>query len=210
MDLNVPSFRGEDIQRIGFRYRSSRNEERSRFKPGNLASFYLALCYVKVYRAQPEPEFIYLSDARIPPIVRPRMVRHDARQLAGFNEDSDTVQLLSRDAQEKMARSPEETYYKYRGEDILKKSGLSYCIVRVSGYNESPSSEASTIGFKTENDEVSSVSRSEVAQVCVRALLDPSALNKSFYVTKVTGKSRRIDDDLHEKFDALPADATVV
>jgi hypothetical protein len=92
---------------------------------------------------------------------------------------------------------------------LLSKTN-SYVIVRISGYNESPSSEASTIDLKSTNNDVKAVSRAEVAQVCVSALLDPNALNKSFYVSKRAKKTASVlDESISAKFQALPADTTV-
>ncbi|CAB9524265.1 expressed unknown protein [Seminavis robusta] len=82
-----------------------------------------------------------------------------------------------------------------------------YAIVRVSGFNESPSSEASTIELKSSNDDINDVSRAEVAQVIVGSLLDPNALNKSFYVSKrVKGSSKNIDETMSAKFLSLATD----
>eukprot|EP00977_Amphora_coffeiformis_P012681 scaffold3199_cov165-Amphora_coffeaeformis.AAC.4 len=106
-------------------------------------------------------------------------------------------------------RTEEEVYYKFRGEEILKNSGLSYTIVRVMNYNESPASEASTIDLKASNNEIMDVSRAEVAQVAVSALMDPKALNKSFYVSKKVGKASARDEDISAKFSALPTDVVV-
>lgn len=50
------------------------------------------------------------------------------------------------------------------------------------------------------------VSRAEAAQVCVSALLDPHALNKSVYIGKQKGTAR--DEDISAKFAALPSDST--
>lgn len=210
----IPPFRGRDVRNLGFRYRSASNRLKSKLQPGEWNSFYLALCYIKLYRSQPEPEFVYLSDARIPPVVKSGMVRHNAKQIVSTTASADgKLRILDESAltasQDRMSRSPEETYYKYRGEEILKSSGLSYAVVRVNGYNESPSGEASTIELKTSNDVVIPVARDEVAQVCVSALLDPSALNKSFYVSKKGGKSYRMDENIHSKFDSLPTDSVI-
>lgn len=74
-----------------------------------------------------EPEFVYLSDSRIPPIIRNGMVRHDRRQLLANDGNDDGDMLLDEQTLKKsisLERSSEETYYKFRGEDILKKSGL--------------------------------------------------------------------------------------
>jgi len=45
------------------------------------SSFYWALSYIKLYRSQPKPEFVCLSDTRIPAVVSSDMVRHDMQQL---------------------------------------------------------------------------------------------------------------------------------
>ena len=92
----------------------------------------------------------------------------------------------------------------------------SYSIVRISGFNEEKSGEASTIELSsdqtssgsTEDDNLfmpSAVSRDEVAQVCVSALLDPNALNKSFYMSKQSGAAE--EDNISSKFADLDVDS---
>jgi hypothetical protein len=59
------------------------------------------------------------------------------------------------------------------------------------------------------NDDLASVSRADIAEVCVSSLLDPNALNKSVYMTKAKrGKSTKlnIDEDITSKFERLEAD----
>ena len=209
----VPPFRGSDIRHLGFRYRSENNPEKAKFQKGDLSSFYLAFSYIKVYRSQLEPEFVYLSDSRIPPVIRSNMVRHDIHQILTSHEDDNSYKLLDQAAltsvtDNPMGRISEETYYKYRGEEILKNSGLSYTIVRVSEFNELPSGEASTIKLTQTNDEVMPVSRAEAAQVCASALLDPNALNKSLYVSKAQRQSRDLsrEEDISSKFSELQPD----
>lgn len=101
----------------------------------------------------------------------------------------------------------------------------SYTIVRVSGFNEDPSGEVSTIDLKAvssrrnqrkfspvsnysiskSNQQMSPVSRAEVAQICVGALLDSNALNKSVYMSKK--RTSAIDDeDISRKFAAVKSD----
>jgi NAD(P)H-binding/Complex I intermediate-associated protein 30 (CIA30) len=229
-DDKIPFFQGRDVRNIGFRYRTDSNvaEDEQMKTPNNLSPFYLAFCYIKLYRAQPEPEFVYVSDARIPPVVTSRMVRHDTRQVLLSPSDISTndgnvIRLLDESklalaASAKGGPSQEETYFKYRGEEILKNSGLSYAIIRIAGYNEIPSGEASTVelqstneGFTLSNMEECAVSRAEVAQVCVKALMDPNALNKSFYMGKtkavVTGPDSV--DSIEDQFTKLPDDAVV-
>jgi len=208
--LKVKRFSGEDVRYIGFRYRCDRNEnERLKLKDTSHDSFYIALSYIKVYRVQPEPEFVYLSDSRIPSQVSNEMVRHDRRQILINTESKGNESVIldesSLETSDILVRSQEETYFKYRGEEILKKSGLSYTIVRVSGFNEDPSGEVSTIDLRKSNHQMSPVSRAEVAQVCVGALLDPNALNKSVYISKK--RSTAIDDeDMSKKFAAVTSD----
>jgi hypothetical protein len=225
-EIDFPVFRGRDVRNIGFRYRSDSNDEEDEriATPNNLSPFYLAFCFIKLYRSQPEPEFVYVSDARIPPVVTSQMVRHDARQIVSDINDASNggiVKLLdeSRLAQATEAKgepSPEEIYYKYRGEEILKHSGLSYAIIRIAGYNELPSGEDSTIELQPSNQDILSsveqaaVSRAEVAQVCVKVLMDPNALNKSFYMSKTKAKISNPDmDAIKEQLSKLPADAVV-
>ena len=212
---DVPVFRGSDIQYLGFRYRSSSNKAKEQLESGEMAKFYLAFSYIKLYRAQPEPEFVYVSDARIPPIVKNGMVRHESRQIVSMESRDDgtgLVQLLDDKKLQTAAdrdRTEEEVYYKFRGEEILKNSGLSYAIIRVLNYNELPTSDTSTLDLKADNEALSDVSRADVAQVAVSALMDPKALNKSFYVSRKEGKATVRDEDLSLKFSSLPADAVV-
>lgn len=64
----------------------------------------------------------------------------------------------------------------------------------------------SLIKFRRQsNKQMSPVSRAEVAQVCVGALLDPNALNKSVYMSKK--KSSVIEEDISKKFEAVKSDS---
>lgn len=93
---------------------------KSEYHPSNLV-----FDYIKVYRLQPEPEFVYLSDARIPPVITGGMVRHDRKQYPRAKRDVlfDETDVVRPAADQ---RSNEETYYRFRGEEILKSSRLGY------------------------------------------------------------------------------------
>lgn len=189
-------FTGKDLKQIGFRFNSADNH--SYDKRWKWIKFYLAISYIKVYRSQPEPEFIYLSDARIPFELKNGMVRHDIRRIKVTPNDEGTLfdeDEVKRIMQNRKDRSGEELYFKYKGEEILKKSGLSYSIIRIPELNELQSAEFSTIQLKQTNHDLSTVSRSEVAAVCVSALLDPNARNVSFYLSKSKSGARNIDID---------------
>mmetsp|Transcript_33172 Transcript_33172/g.66922 ORF Transcript_33172/g.66922 Transcript_33172/m.66922 type:complete len:87 (-) Transcript_33172:1485-1745(-) len=82
------------------------------------------------------------------------------------------------------------------------RSICSYCIVRVAGYNEEPTTSSSKLRFKQTNEGVASVSRADVAQVCVNALLDPEASNVSFYLSKDTSPQQQSFGDLQS--DTMP------
>jgi hypothetical protein len=84
-----------------------------------------------VYRGSPEPEFVYLSDARIPPVVNDAMVQHDLHRLvtSSSSESSNSYSIIddkkaAKFIKDKMDRSAEETYFKYMGEEMIKQSGL--------------------------------------------------------------------------------------
>ena len=119
----IPPFFGDDIRQLGFRYRAKSN-------PSSWNKFYLALDYIKVYRRQYEPEFVYLSDARIPPVVNDAMVNHDLHRLvtASSSESSASYSIIDDKKTAKVIRdkmgSAEEVYFKYMGEEMIKQSGL--------------------------------------------------------------------------------------
>jgi uncharacterized protein YbjT (DUF2867 family) len=184
-DPTAPPFAGRDIRYIGFRY-NGRTGQR----------FYLSMDWIKLYRSQPEPEFVYLSDARIPRVVKHSMIQTEAKQLAINSE----IRLYD----DQQMRQPEATFYKFVGEEIVKKSGLAYSIVRVHGLTDGAAADASAISLlATPPLSEAPVSRADVAQICVQALLDPAALNKSFYVTP---SNRPTTDDLSRKLSLLPLD----
>ena len=214
IDLSgVKPFDGRDLKQLGFRVDSAdniahsldQNQRKYKWMP-----FYLALCYIKVYRSQPEPEFVYLSDARLPATVSNEMVRHDLRRIvsvAGGDEKAGALfdeEEAKRVLQDPKDRSGEELYYKYRGEEILKNSGLQYSIIRIPSLNELPSGEFSTIQLKQSNDSLTAVSRAEVAAVCVSALLDPHARNVCFYMSKAKEtRVMSIDEKISTQFESL-------
>ena len=58
--------------------------------------------------------------------------------------------------------------------------------------------------MKADDGEKMPVSRDEAAQVCVSALLDSNALNKSVYMSK--RKRSGMDENISAKFATLPRD----
>ena len=159
-DLNV--FNGVDVKQIGFRINSADNlaktESNTKGKKTDTKwiSFYLALSYIKLFRKQPEPEFIYLSDARLGNVNK-SMVNHQLKQVTLLDnqdiDNGDAATLFDETEAKRVIsnrndRSKQELYYKYRGEEMLKSSGLSYSIIRLPELNELQSGEFSTLKLK--------------------------------------------------------------
>jgi len=203
---NIPKFVGKDIRQLGFRFRGQSNP--LSWSSG-FGRFYLALDFIKVYRGQPEPEFVYLSDSRIPPVVNDGMVKHDIKRLTTnpMESSNDVISIINdKEAQkvkDKKDRSAEETYFKYMGEEMIKQSGLSYTIIRVAGYNEKqPGTDSSTVRLQKMNKDIVPVSRADLAQVVASAILEPNACNLVLYMTK--SQTRGVKDGyLWEKFARL-------
>jgi uncharacterized protein YbjT (DUF2867 family) len=95
--------------------------------------------------------------------------------------------------------------WKQKGEQALRESGLTYTIVRPGGLNDEPGgSKAIQI---EQGDTISgTVSRSDVAEVCVRALSHNSARNATFEVINAEGEPPQDWDAL---FAALKSDLEV-
>mmetsp|Transcript_22690 Transcript_22690/g.34028 ORF Transcript_22690/g.34028 Transcript_22690/m.34028 type:complete len:293 (-) Transcript_22690:253-1131(-) len=150
---DAAQFDASDVQYFGFRYRSGSN-------PGARGRFYMSITHVKLYRGQPDPEFVYISDAAIPPVVTPEMVRHDVEQIVvpeilgddnvdkGNTYEIFNTEKVKRQQSKTIERGRRlgnaETYYKYMGEQTVRNSGLNYAIVRVAGFNNAPGSDGAS------------------------------------------------------------------
>ena len=175
-------------QIIGFRISSTDNQSENmkiqgQKKGKNWIPFYFAICYIKVFCSQPEPESIYLSDARLGDVNG--MVNRDLKQVIvgkkGDRNPQDDVgniesttlfdeEEAKRVITNKYDRSGKELYYKYCGEEMLKNSGLlSYSIIRLPELNELNSGEFSTLQLKQVSTK--SIFPSEQYVVCVDTVL---------------------------------------
>ena len=187
-----------DIRQIGFRFKGREKDEPGRPK----GKFYLSLSYIKVYKATPEPEIIYVSDGRLPTHVGADQVNENLEQIV-LQSDSDGSLFEEGEEQLSIRDSSREMFWKYKGEQSLINSGLGYSIMRVNGYDETQSVTSKLTCQSTDEGGVNKVSRKDVAEVCYRALGDPRVTNKMFYVNKVdTGKVQLAsgDSDVFEKF----------
>ncbi len=95
--------------------------------------------------------------------------------------------------------------WKRKGEEFLRASGLPYTIIRPGGLNDEPGS-VSGLRF-AQGDEISGrVSRSDVAEVALRALDHPSSHNATFEVIAAEGAPPHTDHDWAALFEPLFGD----
>ncbi len=98
--------------------------------------------------------------------------------------------------------------WKLKGEDYLRSSGLPYTIVRPGGLKDTPAGEGAIV-FRQGDDlpytsKMSVTSRSDLALICIRALDEPGALNRTFEV--FSDVSRSFDPAWTNLYGTLVAD----
>ena len=94
--------------------------------------------------------------------------------------------------------------WKFKGEEALRDSGVPYTIVRPGGLTEEPGGQAEIKIFAEDGGE-GSIPRADVARVCVAALTNPAAINKTISITSGEGDP---SDEFTAAFEAIPADST--
>ena len=92
--------------------------------------------------------------------------------------------------------------WKFKGEEALRASGVPYTIVRPGGLTNEPGGIKSIV-FAQGDDETGVIPRADLARVCVAALNNSAALNKTFEVN--SGKPPA-NDDFAAAFMALEQD----
>ena len=97
---------------------------------------------------------------------------------------------------------PQSLGWKARGEEVVRRSGLGYCIVRAGWLTDDDAGDPLVLsqGDVAEGH----LSRADLADVCVRALLLGEAQGKTFEVVAAHDGE---DADLEAAIAALPADA---
>lgn len=119
--------------------------------------FYLAIDYIKTYRTQEEPDFVLVSCASV-----------TARNAAELDEAG--LRNLAAD---------DTSAWKYMAESRLRKSGLTYTIVRPGAFTDQPGGKKALM-LEQEGAVTGVISRADLAEICVKALLDPRACNVTF------------------------------
>lgn len=152
----IPELNRNDIRQIALQY--SKPTESPEKDDGR---FYLGVDYLKAYREQDEPDFIFISCAKV------------SSRDCGVLDGTDRGELEESDG----------TAWKYLSEKRLRQSGLTYTIVRPGIFTDLPGgNKAFTLeqGTHNNNNTAGNISRADVAEIAVRALLDPRACNVTF------------------------------
>lgn len=76
--------------------------------------------------------------------------------------------------------------WKFKGEEALRSSGVTYTIVRPGGLTNAPGAELEVL-FRQGDKESGAIPRADVARVCVAALNSEDARNKTFEI--ISGKN---------------------
>jgi len=118
--------------------------------------FSLTLDYMKAYRTQDEADFVLVSCSKVTEAIRARIA------------DKASVQL---DA---------SVVTKFKSEEALRNSGISYCIVRSGQFTEQTGGTKALVLEQNSDAENKEISRTDLAEVCVAALQDPRARNVTF------------------------------
>ncbi|CAN8063346.1 unnamed protein product [Agarophyton chilense] len=119
--------------------------------------FYLAVDYLKIYRTQEQPDFVLVSCSSV-----------TARDVSTLDEGG-----------LRWAGKNDRTAWKYVAEKRLRNSGLTYCIVRAGTFTDQPGGNKA-IMLEQDGDVSGAISRADVAEICVKSLLDPRACNVTF------------------------------
>jgi uncharacterized protein YbjT (DUF2867 family) len=70
--------------------------------------------------------------------------------------------------------------FKLKGEDVLRASAVPYTIVRPGGLTDEPAGEAPIISLQGDKLEQGTVSRNDLAAVCIAALANPQVVGTTF------------------------------
>lgn len=152
VDSDAPKLDKTDIRQIAMQFRKpAENPEKDDGK------FYLGVDYMKAYRSQNEPDFVLVSCASV-----------TSRDFSGLDEKG-----LRAAAKDDVAA------WKYLAEKRLRQSGLTYCIVRPGAFTEQPGGNKALM-LEQDANMSGAISRADLAEICVSALIDSRACNVTF------------------------------
>lgn len=149
---DAPELDRGEIRQMAIQYRKPRESPEK-----DDGRFYLGVDYLKAYRTQEQPDFVLVSCASV-----------TVRDFSELDEKG-----LRSVAKEDIAA------WKYMAENRLRQSGLTYCIVRPGSFTDQPGGNKA-IMLEQDGDVSGAISRADVAEICVKSLLDPRACNVTF------------------------------
>ncbi|MBE9169511.1 CIA30 family protein [Pleurocapsales cyanobacterium LEGE 06147] len=130
------------------------------FSPG---LFSLEIQSIKAYGGKPTPEFVMVSSAGVTRPGRPGINLEEEPPAVRMNDQLGGILT-----------------WKLRGEEAVRNSGLTYTIVRPCALTEQPGNK---VLYAEQGDNLrGQVSREAIAELCVRAIELPEAVNKTFEV----------------------------
>lgn len=154
------------------------------FSPG---LFNLEVQSIKAYGGKPTPQFVMVSSAGVTRPNRP-----------GINLDEEPPAVRMNDQLGGILT------WKLRGEEVVRNSGLTYTIVRPCALTEQPGNK---LLYAEQGDNLrGQVSREAIAELCVRAIELPEAVNKTFEVKE---EEKEGTVDWQSFFANLQADETL-
>lgn len=180
----VPVFRAKTVPEVGvfdaskvysmqlmlskFEYDGALNPQ---FSPG---LFNLEVEYIKAYGGENTPQFIHISSAGVTRPGRPGINLQEEPPAVRMNEQLGGILT-----------------WKLRGEEVIRKSGLRYTIVRPCALTENPGNQA--LIFDQGDNMKGQVSRDAIAKLCLKTLDFPEACHKTFEVREDSQKLNSSD-----------------
>lgn len=149
---DAPKMNRGDIRQMAIQYRKPADAPEK-----DDGRFYLGVDYLKTYRTQEQPDFVFVSCASV-----------TARDFSVLDEKG-----LRSTAKDDVAA------WKYLAENRLRQSGLTYCIVRPGAFTDQPGGNKALM-LEQDGDVSGAISRADLAEICVMSLLDPRACNVTF------------------------------
>lgn len=92
--------------------------------------------------------------------------------------------------------------WKFKGEEAVRNSGVTYTIIRPGGLNDKAGRENEVV-FEQGDNAAGMIPRADLARVCVAALVYPEARNRTF---ELVGGDGPFTDDLQSQFAGLGGD----
>ena len=146
-------------------------------------SFKLEVEYIKAYGGRAKPQLVQISSAGVTRPSRPGINLAEEPPAVRMNEQLGGILT-----------------WKLRGEEAIRKSDLTYTIIRPCALTEQPGDK---ILYAEQGDNLKGqVSRDAIAQLCIQAMNLPEAVNKTFEVKE----TEQGDTDWEKLFSSLDRD----